>query len=127
MLGIKMSSKTRTIKTRTIKWLAAAAVLPVVLAAYNAGEQAVMVYRGVPPYPETRRYVNRILRRIGRPDLVPQRVSAVSGGLALLGLRLGAAVTARAPAKDKADKPESASRLPGMSIPPSVSVTCAQP
>jgi hypothetical protein len=51
--------------------------LPVVLAAYNAGEQAVMVYRGVPPYPETRRYVNRILRRIGRPDLVPQRVSGV--------------------------------------------------
>ena len=49
--------------------------LPVVLAAYNAGEQAVMVYRGVPPYPETRRYVSRILRRIGRPDLVPQRVS----------------------------------------------------
>jgi len=49
--------------------------LPVVLAAYNAGEQAVMVYRGVPPYPETRRYVNRILRRIGRSDLVPQRVS----------------------------------------------------
>jgi hypothetical protein len=34
-----------------------------------------MVYRGVPPYPETRRYVSRILRRIGRPDLVPQRVS----------------------------------------------------
>jgi hypothetical protein len=49
--------------------------LPVVLAAYNAGEQAVMVYRGVPPYPETRRYVSRILRRIGRSDLVPQRVS----------------------------------------------------
>jgi hypothetical protein len=46
--------------------------LPLVLAAYNAGEQAVMVYRGVPPYRETRRYVNRILRRIGRPDLVPQ-------------------------------------------------------
>jgi len=52
--------------------------LPVVLAAYNAGEQAVMVYGGVPPYRETRRYVNRILRRIGRPDLVPQpRVSGV--------------------------------------------------
>ena len=45
--------------------------LPVVLAAYNAGEQAVTVYRGVPPYRETRRYVSRILRRIGRPDLVP--------------------------------------------------------
>ena len=50
------------------------------LAAYNAGEQAVLVYRGVPPYRETRRYVSRILRRIGRPDLVP-RVSGVSGGV----------------------------------------------
>ena len=54
--------------------------LPVVLAAYNAGEQAVMVYGGVPPYRETRQYVSRILRRIGRPDLVPPRqVSGVHG------------------------------------------------
>src|SRR5437867_4520226 len=52
--------------------------LPLVLAAYNAGEQAVRVYGGVPPYRETRRYVSRILRRIGRPDLVPQRVSSVN-------------------------------------------------
>jgi transglycosylase-like protein with SLT domain len=52
--------------------------LPLVLAAYNAGEQAVTVYRGVPPYRETRRYVSRILRRIGRPDLVP-RYGHVSG------------------------------------------------
>src|SRR5437899_9149932 len=51
--------------------------LPLVLAAYNAGEQAVTVYRGVPPYRETRRYISRILRRIGRPDPVPQ-VSSVS-------------------------------------------------
>src|SRR5882724_5323548 len=51
--------------------------LPLVLAAYNAGEQAVRLYGGVPPYRETRRYVSRILRRIGRPDLVP-RVSGVS-------------------------------------------------
>lgn len=43
--------------------------LPVVLAAYNAGEQTVVAYGGVPPYPETRRYVARILRRIGRRDL----------------------------------------------------------
>jgi Transglycosylase SLT domain len=54
--------------------------LPLVLAAYNAGEQAVTVYRGVPPYRETRRYVSRILRRIGRPDLVP-RYSGVSNGV----------------------------------------------
>src|SRR6266513_3355809 len=44
--------------------------LPQVLAAYNAGEQAVVLYGGVPPYGETRRYVARILRRIGRHDLV---------------------------------------------------------
>jgi hypothetical protein len=44
--------------------------LPLVLAAYNAGERAVLVYGGIPPYPETRHYVARILRRIGRWDLV---------------------------------------------------------
>ena len=40
--------------------------LPLVLAAYNAGERAVIGHRGVPPYRETRQYVNRILRRLDR-------------------------------------------------------------
>jgi soluble lytic murein transglycosylase-like protein len=40
--------------------------LPLVLAAYNAGDRAVINYRGVPPYPETRRYVIRVLRRYDR-------------------------------------------------------------
>jgi soluble lytic murein transglycosylase-like protein len=33
-----------------------------VLAAYNAGEQAVVIHGGVPPFPETRDYVTRILQ-----------------------------------------------------------------
>jgi hypothetical protein len=39
--------------------------LPLAIAAYNAGEQAVVAHGGIPPYRETRRYVSRILRRIG--------------------------------------------------------------
>ena len=40
--------------------------LPLVLAAYNAGELAVIKHRGVPPYRETRAYVTRILKRLDR-------------------------------------------------------------
>ena len=36
------------------------------LAAYNAGEAAVERFRGVPPYAETRDYVTRVLRIVGR-------------------------------------------------------------
>ena len=37
------------------------------LAAYNAGEGAVRRFGGVPPYPETREYVRRILRLVNAP------------------------------------------------------------
>lgn len=36
------------------------------LAAYNAGEAAVQKFRGIPPYPETRAYVSRILQLVSR-------------------------------------------------------------
>jgi soluble lytic murein transglycosylase len=41
--------------------------LPLALAAYNAGEQAVTHHRGIPPYPETQGYVARILSLLGLP------------------------------------------------------------
>jgi soluble lytic murein transglycosylase-like protein len=41
--------------------------LRLAVAAYNAGEKAVVTFGGVPPYPETREYVTRVMRFYGAP------------------------------------------------------------
>ena len=47
-----------------LRWLMAyfKGEVALVLAAYNAGEETVERYRGIPPYPETRNYVKQITR-----------------------------------------------------------------
>ena len=51
---------------RHLKDLLSRFELPLALAAYNAGEGTIRRYGGVPPFPETQNYVNRILKKAGR-------------------------------------------------------------
>ena len=52
--------------TRHLKSLLERFPLKLALAAYNAGEAAVQRFGGVPPFAETRNYVERILKLVGR-------------------------------------------------------------
>ena len=52
------------------------------VAAYNAGEGAVDFHRGIPPYPETEQYVQRVLRQAGMLEALgrsPQRIYRYTG------------------------------------------------
>lgn len=51
-----------------LRWLLAyfEGNVPLVAAAYNAGEKTVDRYRGVPPYAETRDYVRRVMKVFGK-------------------------------------------------------------
>lgn len=51
---------------RHLKTLLSRFDIGLALAAYNAGEGTVRHYGGLPPFAETRNYVARILRRLGR-------------------------------------------------------------
>ena len=74
-----------------LRWLLAffKGDVALVAAAYNAGEGAVEKYRGIPPYPETVKYVDKIMSRYNKtshpyqPELVNRTsfifASAVSG------------------------------------------------
>jgi soluble lytic murein transglycosylase-like protein len=57
--------------TRYLKSLLDRFPLNLALAAYNAGEGAVERFGGVPPYPETRAYVGRILKLVSARADIP--------------------------------------------------------
>jgi soluble lytic murein transglycosylase len=52
--------------------------LSLALAAYNAGENAVLKHRGIPPYRETQDYVARVLKQLDRRETGTLTASAAS-------------------------------------------------
>lgn len=74
-----------------LRWLLAyyQGDVSLVAAGYNAGEKAVDRYRGIPPYPETRNYVQRILR-IYKQAQHPYEASVTAPSPELARIRLAA-------------------------------------
>jgi soluble lytic murein transglycosylase-like protein len=59
------------------------------LAAYNAGPQKVELFRGVPPYRETRAYVARIVRDYNKKKIAQEKQAAAARGSGKSGQQLG--------------------------------------
>ena len=69
--------------------------VPLALAAYNAGAQAVIDHGGVPPYPETQRFVARVIGRLER-SVIPVAAATPPGRM-----RVTARLTADAGGRDE--------------------------
>lgn len=54
--------------------------LELTIAAYNAGEQAVMAHGGIPPFAQTRDYVVKVTKFYRRYRMIPDTVEASIGG-----------------------------------------------
>ncbi len=76
--------------------------LDLVLAAYNAGENAVRRYHGVPPYPETIEYVDRVKTAFGKDLAPPSPVRHVQRVVRVIDEN-GAVVLTNAPVQTMAD------------------------
>ena len=55
--------------------------IPLMLAAYNAGENAVKKYNGVPPYTETQNYIRKIQQFYKEDNLSSQKKSALKSNI----------------------------------------------